>query len=270
MPTRDQATEVRIGEQRVKATLVVPATTIPGMLFIHGWNGNKEQYLTRARAIAALGCVSLTFDLRGNAKEDPQYETVTREHSFGDVVAAYDTLLSHPDVDQKAIGVVGSSYGGYLATILTTVRPVRWLALRAPAIYKDEDWHLPKQQLKRDELAVYRQTALAPEENRALAAASKYEGDVLLVESQHDDTVFPPVLANYRAAFERARSLTYRVIEDADHALSQERFQDAYTSILVNWASEMIVDAREVVGTSKVAAERPAFLRARRSSQLPA
>ena len=42
---------------------------------------------------------------------------------------------------------VGSSYGGYLAAILTTLRPVRWLALRVPALYQDEGWDVPKKQL---------------------------------------------------------------------------------------------------------------------------
>jgi hypothetical protein len=43
---------------------------------------------------------------------------------------------------------------------------------------------------------------------------------VLLIESEHDDIIPHPVLTNYMAAFQNARSLTYRVIEDADHGLS--------------------------------------------------
>ena len=36
-------------------TLVTPATVVPGVLFLHGWGGSQEQYLARAREIAALG-----------------------------------------------------------------------------------------------------------------------------------------------------------------------------------------------------------------------
>ena len=39
--------------------------------------------------------------------------------------------------------------------------------------------------------------------------------------------------------------MTYRVIEGADHGLSEERWQQAYTSLLVNWATEMVLGARE-------------------------
>ena len=62
------------------------------MLFVHGWGGSQEQYLARAREIAALGCICLTFDLRGHARTEPQHETVTREDNLRDVLAAYDVL----------------------------------------------------------------------------------------------------------------------------------------------------------------------------------
>jgi uncharacterized protein len=35
------------------------------------------------------------------------------------------------------------------------------------------------------------------------------------------------------------------VIKDADHALSDDRWQQSYTSLLVKWATEMVIGARE-------------------------
>jgi len=252
MATRDSIIDIAVDDQHIAGTVVSPATIAPGVLFVHGWGGNQDQYLARAREIAALGCICLTFDLRGHARTDSQHETVTREHSIRDVVAAYDVLASQPAVDPSAIAVVGSSYGGYLAAILSSLRPVRWLALRAPALYKDDDWGLPKRQLKKVELAAYRRIPVSRDENRALGACAAFEGDVLIVESEHDDVVPHPVIANYRAAFDKAHSLTHRVIEGADHGLSQEPWQQAYTSHLVNWATEMVLGAREGGGASEV------------------
>ena len=125
------------------------------------------------------------------------------------------------------------------------MRPVRWLALRVPALYRDEDWPLPKQQLKKYGLADYRRGRVSPAENRALAACAAFKGDVLIVESEHDDIIPHPVIENYLAACKGAHSLTYRVIEGADHALSDEPWQQAYTSLLLNWATEMVLGARE-------------------------
>ena len=157
---------------------------------------------------------------------------------------AYDVLAGRPGVDPSAIGVVGSSYGAYLAAILTSLRPVRWLTLRVPALYKDEDWAAPKQRLDKDALAAYRRRPVAPEENRALRACAGFEGDALVVESERDDTVPHAVVANYLAAFRRARSLTYRRIEGADHGLSDRAAQEAYAALLMGWVTEMVLGAR--------------------------
>src|SRR5687767_7291230 len=137
MSTRDHRLQIAVEGERIAGTLIAPATTIPGVLCVHGWGGSQQQYLARAREIAALGCVSLTFDLRGHARTDAQQSCVSRADNLKDVLAAYDELVEHPAVDAKSIAIVGSSYGGYLAAILTTLRPVRWLALRVPALYDD-------------------------------------------------------------------------------------------------------------------------------------
>lgn len=245
MTTRDEAIAIAVDGQRIAGTLVTPDTLLPGVLFVHGWGGSQEKYLARARQIAALGCVCLTFNLRGHAETEPQHETVTREDNLCDLLAAYDVLAGHPLVDKTSMAVVGSSYGAYLAAVLTELRPVRWLALRVPALYRDEDWALPKQQLKKYGLAAYRRLAISPDENRALGACAAFRGDVLIIESEHDDIIPHPVIANYMAAFEKAHSLTYRVIEGADHGLSEEPWQQAFTTLLVTWATEMVLGARE-------------------------
>jgi uncharacterized protein len=245
MTIRDERIDIPVDDQKISGTLVTPATSLPGVLFLHGWGGSQDQYLARAREISALGCVCLTVDLRGHAGTEAQQETVTREDNLRDALAAYDALVGHRFVERSAIAVVGSSYGGYLAAILSSLRPVRWLALRVPALYRDEDWGLPKQQLKKYGLAAFRRGPVSPDANRALGAAAAFEGDVMILESEYDDIIPHPVIENYLAAFKNAHSLTYRVIEGADHALSEEAWQQAYTSHLVNWATEMVLGARE-------------------------
>jgi len=80
--------------------------------------------------------------------------------------------------------------------------------------------------------------------DQALRACRAFTGDVLIVESEHDSTVPHQVVVNYREACATAHSLTYRVIEGADHGLSDTRWQQAYTTLLVNWLSEMVAGAR--------------------------
>jgi dienelactone hydrolase len=242
---REEPVEIPVGARSVSGTVLTPGERLPGMLFVHGWAGNQQQYLARAREIAALGCICLTFDLQGHASTSDKQHSVTREDNLRDVLAAYDLLATMPTIDKQKIGVVGSSYGGYLAAILTSLRPVRWLALRVPALYLDEDWTKPKQKLDKRKIASYRRGPVSANENRALGACASFRGDVLIVECENDDVVPGPTIANYREAFERPQSITYRVIAGADHALSKQAWQESYTSILLSWATEMVVGVRE-------------------------
>jgi len=246
MSVSSESIEIAVDGQSISGTILTPGTKIPGILFVHGWGGSQQRDLARAKNITGLGCVCLTFDLRGHERTHEMRGKVSREQSLTDLLAAYDRLASHPAVDGDAIAVIGSSYGGYLATILSSMRPVKWLALRVPALYWDADWEMPKQELDRDKLAHYRRSAVTAADNRALAACKEFHGDVLLIESEQDDYVPHATLMSYRGAFELAHSLTYRLVDGADHALSSDLSQSLYSSMLTNWISEMVIGARLV------------------------
>jgi pimeloyl-ACP methyl ester carboxylesterase len=238
---RDEAVYIEVDDDRIFGTLVAPETLVPGVLFVHGWGGSQRQYVERAREVAALGCVCQTIDLRGHVGTKARYEIVSREDNLRDVAAAYTLLAGQRGVNPAQIAVVGSSYGAYLGAILSATVPVKWLALRAPALYKDTDWQLPKMQLRsRQDLDRYRREVVRPEQSRALRACGEFAGDVLIVESEHDPVVPHQVIENYRNACVHARSLSCRVLTGADHGLSDDASQRAYTRVLVGWLTEMI------------------------------
>lgn len=238
--------QIAVDDDRINGTLLAPAVALPSLLFVHGWGGSQREDLARAREVSGLGCVCLTVDLRGHDLDSPRSRTVSRAENMLDLLAAYDWLVQQPNVEPSAIAVVGISYGGYLASILTSLRPVRWLALRAPALYKDEGWELPKRQLHADtDLAAYRNSKIAAADNLALKACSAFRGDALIVESEYDTIVPHPVIENYVAALANTRSLTARMIAEADHGLTEKSAQQAYTQLLIKWLTEMVVGARE-------------------------
>jgi pimeloyl-ACP methyl ester carboxylesterase len=245
MASYDEKVQIAVDEDHIAGTFITPGTLVPGVLFVHGWGGSQQQYHARAREVAALGCVCLTFNLRGHAETKPQVETVTRETNLRDVMAAYDLLANRRHVDPDAIAVIGSSYGGYLASILSTLRPIQWLGLRAPALYIDTGWEVPKLQLHKDQdLKTYRTHLVRAADNRALSACAAFKGDVLLIQSEHDSIVPPTVLSSYREACTHARSLTYRCIAGADHGLTSDQDQQSYTRLLVSWLTEMFAAAK--------------------------
>lgn len=244
MTAKSETLRIDIEGESMEGTFLTPRNRVPGVLFVHGWGGSQQRDLARAKGIAGLGCICLTFDLRGHASAEARLSQVSRRDNLRDLLAAYDRLRGHPAIDGDAIAVVGTSYGGYLASILTTLRPVKWLALRVPAIYRDEQWDIPKRALDKADIARYRSRPIPVEDNRALRACAEFRGDVLLVASEHDEHVPHATIMSYRAAFQQVHSLSHRIIDHADHSLSDPLAQESYTGILVNWITEMVVGER--------------------------
>lgn len=244
MSTTISPTVIHSASRTLNAHLLRPNAPIPGILFLHGWGGSQRFDLKRAKELAGLGCICLTFDLSGHNEHDQDRQHITREQNLQDACAAYDVLAQHPYVDPQSIALIGHSYGAYLGILLSRHRAVRWLSLLAPALYQDEQWLTPKDQLNRHFLQSYRLQPHSPTDNEALRASSEFKGDVLLLEAEHDEYIPKATIFSYRQAFQQANSMTHRVLYEADHALTDKSAQQSYSALLYRWVQEMIIGAR--------------------------
>lgn len=238
------AVSLEVDRQKVAGTLLSPETPVPGFLFIHGWGGDQAEDLGHAEKLARLGCICFTFDLRGHADSDADKDRVTRQDGLDDVLAAYDYLASQPLIDTSAIGVIGTSYGGYLAMLLSAQRPVRWLAMRVPALYPDEHWDTPKSKLDKDMVRAYRKQPHEAGTDRALSACAEFRGDVLIVESEKDEQIPREAMVSMQGAFRQANSLSHRIIHGATHAMRDAKHQRIYATLLTGWIEEMVRASR--------------------------
>src|SRR5690242_18443914 len=169
--------KIATGDSRkIEGTLFLPKkphsqqALRPAALFLHGWGSDRQKHFLPAEALAERGFVSLAIDLRGHGKTDRLEKLISARENLQDALAAYDFLASRKDVDKKSIGVTGFSYGGFLAILLSAQRKVRWLALRSPALYRDEDLDIPKAKIKRRGLMAFRRRSMSSTDCAGLRA----------------------------------------------------------------------------------------------------
>lgn len=232
-----------VHHQKLVQTLLLPEKLQqrnPAILFIHGWRSSQQGVLGYAEALAQKGRICMTFDLRGHGSSQGNINLLTRQDFLDDVLTAYDSLLTAVEVDPDAISVVGSSFGGYLAALLTTRRNVKYVALRAPADYPNEGFEQPQVLFSDAKSSVWRMQEHQPHESLALNALHTFSGEVLIVESGKDDQIPHQTIANYINALRDKERLTSVVMKEAGHRLQDHQLRAEYQHILLHWFGAQI------------------------------
>jgi alpha-beta hydrolase superfamily lysophospholipase len=200
-----------------------------GLLFIHGLDSDQSGYAVRAEAaVDALDVVCLTFDLSGHGASPGVLNDLTPRDHLHDVIAAYAELAKQLETP-RPIGVCGASYGAFLAALLIAHSRVDRLLLRAPALVRDEDLNSPLGQRRPSSPATAK---------TALGHLSRFEGEVLILESGQDEVIPHDFIEAYLAACHgRAR---YELIPGATHSLTEERWQHQFIETIVRWFEPMV------------------------------
>jgi dienelactone hydrolase len=207
-----------------------------GLLVMPGWRDDGErQYEDIKAQLQPSGWVCRRARIPDASWAPRDRATVTRASALQQLVDDYMDLTAVKGVSRRRIALLGFSFGAYMATFLVSSKPAELLVLRSPALYPDQDWMTPKEELDKAQLEAYRSKVRAPSENRSLRCCSEFVGDVLLIDSSEDEVIPPTVIASYERAFERARSLTRYTLVDADHELSQPAWRREYHNVALEW-----------------------------------
>ncbi|KQP35465.1 S9 family peptidase [Pseudorhodoferax sp. Leaf274] len=214
---------------------------VPALLVLPGWDDDgKQQFDALSAQLAPDGWVCRRGRIPDASWPAQQRAEVSRSSSLHAVLEDYMDLAAVRGIARSRFGVLGFSYGGYMATFLAAAKPVRFLALRSPALYPDAGWEDPKESLDKPTLRAYRSQLLGPAQNRSLWCCARFRGDVLLIDSEQDEIIPHPVIASYEQSFRSARSVTRYTLAGADHALTAPAAQREYHDVLVGWLNGLL------------------------------
>lgn len=188
------------------------------VLWLQGWRSTIEKHHeTLTRLAAQTGIPFAMVDYAGHGTHPVPLEQTTRKQQFDEAVAAFDYLKG---AGYERIIVAGTSFGGYLAALLSKERSPYALILRAAAIYKDEEFSLSydkRQGVANDTYEKFKHTVSPSSDLTALKAVAGFTGSTYVIEHEVDSVIPRNIL---RAYFAVAKRGNYLVVPNTDHAVA--------------------------------------------------
>ena len=234
--------EIHVDNEKIRGILYIPESNSKkvGVLLIHGWTGKPNH--AAAEILAKNGYKVLAISLRGHNDSDGDIRRVSRKKSLDDAIAAYDYLNSalRPS---SPIAVVGSSYGSYIAVMLSAKRVVSALSLRVPATYPDEgfddaQWGMGGENPR---INAWRKTTVSFDKNTAFKNLHNFNGQVQIIEAGQDEQVPSEAIKNYIDAINSKSKLEYHLMKDWPHSLGDNIENNRHFQvILLSWLNNIV------------------------------
>lgn len=236
---------VKAPSGQLKGRLFYPKRRVPSpaVLFLHGWTSAQSRYFDLAKKLARRGFVVMTVDLVGHGETGGDIARLTGKEYLADVVAVYDRIKREPRVDMRRIVVFGSSFGGYLATLLLGKRAPAGVILRAPANIRDEGFatrpHIDFT-LRWDREAIpWHKRKLSRSGTRALRAINRFRGKMLIIEMGSDAVIPRQTIKNYINAVSDKKRLAHVVIKGAPHGSPTGAHKRTHDTALMRWLTTL-------------------------------
>ena len=251
----EQCRELRIGNQRIAATIHLPEQTpAPGVVMCHGFTGHRIEahflFVKAARAFCEAGLNVLRFDFRGSGESDGLFREMTIGGEIEDALVALEALRSEPTVERDRVGLLGLSLGGLVASCAAgRAGDVRALALWSAVADLEEiarsRWEVPADA---DDIAPDFVREIGPHEIgdgfardslriKPLKEIAGHPGPVLVVHGTNDQSVPLGDAHRYMDAIPSANA-TLRVIEGADHTFSTVALEHEVIGLTRDWLIE--------------------------------
>lgn len=223
----------------VKADIYEGSSDGPILLSFIGRTSKRTKqryYDLLPRLAGELGITTVIFDYSGHGDSPFDVEELSPAQHFLEVITVFDWMKEkYPN---RKMFVIGSSYGGFLATQLTKYRKFDGLILRAPAIYRPSDFYTLKKYEDRDATKAFRQDSDALATHPLLARASKFEGKVLLIIHEKDELVPKETTDAYANAFKPEVIVAKGVTHSLDNASPEEI--DEYNQKIFDWLTKNV------------------------------
>jgi len=203
------------------------------LLSLIGWQSSRKKYDDILSAIVGqTGMSALVFDYSGHGDSPFKAEDTRPAQHFLEVICVFDWLKAqYPDAE---ISVMGSSFGSFLGVQLTKYREFANLILRAPSIYRPQDFYNLAPYVHQTPATIaFRTDKEALAKHPLLARASEFKGKTLVAAHENDEYIPQDVIDAYVGVF----NAELYVAKGFPHSIADQpkEQKEAYQKVIANW-----------------------------------
>lgn len=216
--------------------------------FLSGRNSSTNKTLTRL--LIERGIATFRFDFFGHGESDGPFEQITNTLAVEQALTALDLVKQK---GYRRIGLMGSSFGGLVATLTAARRPdLACLALKCPVVDFAEELRL---EFGEAEMAKWKSTDTVPNimggQDRIALRYAFYEdclrriayeparsitAPTIIVQGDHDEHV---PLHQSRRLYEALQvKKRMEVLPGADHQFTKGEDFTQMTTLIADWLTE--------------------------------
>lgn len=236
----EKKVEFKVGEEILRGSLFIPEGNgpFPGVVFLHGRGSSRKNYLPMAKKLSENGIIGLAFDFRGCGESDGDFGNQTHRMGIEDGEAAVNFLLEQ-NIDRNRVGILGTSFGGYIAGMLLNKYDfICSVILRVPASYSDKT-------LDTTVTASQEKNFFGKKENWADSSSftglKNFKGDLLVIQSENDKLILPEAVRKYYEIAGSVKNRRYYIQKGAGHSFQDDSKGLAFfQKIVVDWFIETL------------------------------
>ena len=214
----EKQVEFKVGKETLRGSLFVPEGTgpFPAVIFFHGSGSKGLTYFETAKQLSEKGVLGFAFNFRGCGISDGKFGKITIGEGEEDAREALKLFLSQADVDKKRYGICGSSYGGFLAALISPDFNFKSMILSVPASY-------PKFAMKLKQGTLLSKILKTEDFNNSesYSKIKNFSGRLLVIRAENDEIIKPGMAEKYLESTDQALQKEEFVIKNAKHEISK-------------------------------------------------
>jgi len=227
--------EFKVGNDTLRGTLFIPSGKgpFPAVIFFHGSESTGETYFELGEKLSQNGILGFAFNYRGCGVSDGNIKEQTLGMGLEDAKAAMELFFPQKEVDRERVGISGSSYGAFLASMISPKYNFKSMILIVPASYARSSMNVIH--------GTHIRTLDDFNKSDSYQEIEKFKGSLLVIRSEFEDVLPMGMAEKYFEVAKDAKRKENYLLKGAKHRIKlNPKAKEVMVEKVINWFLETL------------------------------